>query len=1045
MEDTRTEKEKEADEELRSQLPPGVKLVRTLRGHTDWIGRVVWSPDGTLLASPSVDGMIRVWDKETGGCIRTIECNQGEIFSVAFNITGNVLASSGSKNVKMWEVNSGGFIGSLGNYARRVHSVVFNPTGTVLAEAGENSDIHFWDPVLGRNLLSFKGGNGGIGGIGVTDIAFSADGNFFANSSGDKTVKLWNANSGELLGSLHGHDSITIGLVFISSANLLASSGSDGTVKLWEITSGKLVRTLEGHSDEVTDISVTADERFLATRSGRKDSFIGLWRCDTWECIVKIPGWGSTRWPPGLAFHPRRPLLASVGSDPDAPEEERDRIIHIFELDWDGLLGQAPTDSVSYTTAKIVLVGDSGVGKTGLGWRLAHDEYKEHSSTHGQQFWVIDELSKKRNDGTECEAVLWDLAGQPDYRLVHSLFLDDVDTALILFDPTKRQEPLSGVDFWINQLRCNEENLCDSILVGARSDRGTSTLTDEELRDYCDRNGIRGGYIATSAEKGEGLNDLVERLKAQIPWEEMATTVTTRTFKRIKEYVLELKEQADRKNVLVRPNDLHAQLQASDTDWQFSHAEMMTAVGHLATHGYVTILRSSKGDKYILLAPDLLANLASSIVLEARRHPRGLGVLEENRLLKGDCRFTELDELDKVERDILLDAVTMLFLQHNLCFREIFNEQTILVFPSLINEKLPKDGDLTEVEGASYTVKGAVENVYASLVVLLGYTNTFMRTNQWQNQAQYEMGEGEICGFEQFNPRDGEIELVLYYAENTPDPVRTTFRGLFERFLSRRKLKVSRYQTVVCPECEGRLERKVVMTQLAKEKKISFCNECGEKLNLPNPEPLTRLSDREEVLLDTEQDVVRYRTAFEAALVRVKALLRDRGAEEISTCFISYAWGIPDEERWVRQLAKDLRKADINILLDRWESIPGSNLDRYVAQILECDFVVPIGTPKLLQKYDTEEDNPVVKAELKLIDLRVRQPNEYGETVIPALLSGDAKRSLTPQLQPLVNVDFREKDFYFRKLFDLIWRMHDLPFDHPLLEELQQSMSPRRE
>lgn len=49
------------------------------------------------------------------------------------------------------------------------------------------------------------------------------------------------------------------------------------------------------------------------------------------------------------------------------------------------------------------------------------------------------------------------------------------------------------------------------------------------------------------------------------------------------------------------------------------------------------------------------------------------------------------------------------------------------------------------------------------------------------------------------------------------------------------------------------------------------------------------------------------------------------------------------------------------------------------------------------------------------------------------------------KLQPLVCVDFRESDFYFRKLFDMIWRIYNLPFDNPLLEELQASMSPRRE
>src|SRR5436853_1628031 len=47
-------------------LPAGVKLVRTLRGHTNWIGRIAWSPDGRMLASPSEDRTIRLWDTTTG-------------------------------------------------------------------------------------------------------------------------------------------------------------------------------------------------------------------------------------------------------------------------------------------------------------------------------------------------------------------------------------------------------------------------------------------------------------------------------------------------------------------------------------------------------------------------------------------------------------------------------------------------------------------------------------------------------------------------------------------------------------------------------------------------------------------------------------------------------------------------------------------------------------------------------------------------------------------------------------------------------------------
>ncbi|HWW75626.1 MAG TPA: Rab family GTPase, partial [Pyrinomonadaceae bacterium] len=196
----------------------------------------------------------------------------------------------------------------------------------------------------------------------------------------------------------------------------------------------------------------------------------------------------------------------------------------------DVLLGKVAraesVEAVHHTTAKVVLVGDSGVGKTGLGWRLAHGEFKEHSSTHGQQFWVIDELGTRRKDRTECEAIVWDLAGQPDYRLTHALFLDDADLALVLFDPTDSRDPLHGVEFWLKQLKSGRKRsgeaggFCPTILVGARADRGDARLTKEELDEFCRQRGIRGGYLATSAKEGGGLEELLRRMKKEIAWEE---------------------------------------------------------------------------------------------------------------------------------------------------------------------------------------------------------------------------------------------------------------------------------------------------------------------------------------------------------------------------------------------------------------------------------------------------------------------------------------------------------------------------------------------
>src|SRR5262249_55666262 len=147
--------------------------------------------------------------------------------------------------------------------------------------------------------------------------------------------------------------------------------------------------------------------------------------------------------------------------------------------------------------------------------------------------------------------------------------------------------------------------------------------------------------------------------------------VTTTTFKKIKDYVLNLKQTEQQETMLVvRPDELRGQLQKQDSRWKFSDAEMMTTIGHLENYGYVKRLRTSEGEIRILLDPQLLNNLASSFVKEARNNPGGLGALEEQRIAAGEYEFHELKELRTTEVETLIDATTLAFLEHKICFRK---------------------------------------------------------------------------------------------------------------------------------------------------------------------------------------------------------------------------------------------------------------------------------------------------------------------------------------------------------------------------------------
>jgi small GTP-binding protein len=1035
-----------ADEEVRKNLPPGVKLVRTLRGHTAFISRIAWSPDGRLLATPSKDETIRLWNTETGECLYTLKGHSGCVNSVAFDPTGRILVSgSDDTRIKLWDVASGKLFRSLEGHNSSVNSVAFDPTGRIVVSGGLDTKVNFWEPSTGKLLRTLKENSEMV--LGIT---FDLTGNVLASGGLDGAVKFWEPSTGKLLRTLTGHKDWVYFIAFNPAGRNLATCSADNTVKFWEMNTGHLLCTVEGSTDRVRYIAFSCDGRLLGAKC--QDDTVRVWREDTFDQIALIAEPAKKGEHTSLSFHPFMPLLATVGSDYGTLENSRDRLIHIYELDLTFLLSQPTTQStVTYTSSKIILVGDSGVGKTGLGWRLAHGEFKEHSSTHGQQFWLLNQLCKQRSDGAQCEAVLWDLAGQPDYRLIHALFLDDADLALVLFDPTRDDDPLSGVEFWLKQLKVEAQSSggAPTVLIAARSDRGAPRLTLEELNTFCKQRGIKA-YILTSAKSGEGIEELVQQMQNMIQWDDKPATVTTETFKRIKDFVLELKEDSRRLDVILTPEELRQRLEKIDGMWRFSDAEMLTAVGHLENHGYVKQLKTSQGELRILLAPELLNNLASSFVLEARRNPKGLGSLEEQRLLSGEYKFPELEKLTEAEKDILRDSVAVLFLEHNVCFRETdpLNSRTYLVFPELINLRKPLIEDDAPIEdGVAYTVRGAVENVYASLVVLMGYTQTFTRTNQWRNQARYEVGEKYVCGFRLEDERAGELDLVLHFGTNTPDPVRKLFQSLFESFLIRRNLIVRRFEPVFCINGHT-LNLAVVRQKMSSGTKFIFCNDCGEKIMLPEADKPINLTNRQAKEVETNRRVADQRLRFEQVLFRLKSYVMDQDITP-PECFISYAWGNSDQELWVeRSLATDLQKAGITVVLDRWENARiGASIPRFVERIGKTDLVIVVGTPLYRKKYENNEPmrSFVVAAEGDIISNRMISTETEKESVFPVLLEGNNYSAFPILLQGRVYADFSKREAYFDEAFKLILSLYQISPQQPVSIELRELLGGRKE
>jgi len=909
---------------------------------------LTWSPDGARLAFRGEDGQGRIVD--LSGQAPQFQ-GFGAVSAIAFAPSGDrvaVLAPS-------------------------------LPGRMTLTMVGPDREV-IWERVLTGDRV-FRSRSEGV------NLVFSPDGKLLACTTGTSSVWVLDA-AGQQVCQFNGHSQTVTGLDWVDSKSILSAS-MDATLRVW--------RPDDAVSAAVVETVAVAGMAFVRERC---TALIWSARGELFAWSMKgtpIQLWD--RHPPtrSVAAHFTRFAVSAVDgllALIDAGETEL-----VLVSDWDRVVSTAAV-TTTYANAKVLMLGDSGVGKSGLAMVLAGEEFRATESTHGRRIWTLPAPEDPDSPGANRDIFLWDLAGQPGYRIVHQLYLEGAALAIILFDAKSETAPLAGVQHWARAVRHAHPVAAGGLttfLVAARADRGGTNVSNQRIEKLMADFGL-DDYFRTSAKEGTNIDQLRSRLTATIDWTRIPEVASTTLFAAVRQFVVDQKASG----LLLTPVDELCQvfqaavpsgqqlLAGQDEDDGQEGPDRLISVfeGCISRLESVGLVKRLRFGNYVLLQPELLDAYAGAIVNAARDEPDGLGSILESRVVNVDFPVPSAERVHEQRQERLLVLATLEeLLQHELVLREPTREGVQLIFPAAYRVDLPAS-EIPRGDGVVFRFEGPIQNIYATLVVRLTRSDKFRRVGIWQSAARFAVDTEEDstaeCTIALRFAGEGEAELLVGY-DQVPDDLRKQFERFVQAHLDRHATpgSVTRDRQYSCPDDGIAFTQEQVRQAIRRGRLGLVCPVCKNWIPLLDDDEAGS-TDQYTAAMDVSADASREIAAATAVL---------RGKEEVEEydVFLSHNWR---DKEVVRRIAQQLRDRGLRPWLDERQLRPGFpwqlELEEVIARIPAA--AVIIGAQR----------GPWQTSEMSAF---IQQSVSRGCAIVPVLLPDANTDDLPVFLQGLTWVD----------------------------------------